>query len=121
MKTGAWIGIIIGAVILSLIVGSQLFPKTKVVEVSPQGKFCYDNEMVSQEDYNYYKNLAGTLLNEMKCFRDVASSSVQDLAQLKLNYCFKIMSQTEQTRCNQKVIAYFNEESSDFNYCQAKF
>jgi len=121
MKTGIWIGIIIGAIVLSLIAGSQLFPKTKIVEVSPIGKFCYDNQMISQEDYTYYKNLAETRLNEMKCYRHVASSSVQDLSQLKLNYCFSIMSPSEQIRCNQKIISYLNEENLAYNVCQAKY
>lgn len=30
MKTGIWIGIIIGAIVLSLILGSQLFPKEEI-------------------------------------------------------------------------------------------
>lgn len=125
MKTKrSWIWIS-GAIVLSLIVGlligSLLFPKTEIIEVSPVGKFCYDNRMVSQESYDFYKNLEETRFNEMKCYRDVASSSVQDLSQLKLNYCFSIMSPSEQTRCNQKIISYLNEENLAYNVCQSKY
>jgi len=56
MKTGIWIGIVIGAVILSLIVGSQLFPKEvqdKVVVIGDvekeEGSFY--NKIVSPEGY----------------------------------------------------------------------
>jgi len=89
MKKKFWILIIIGTVVLSLIVGgiigSQMFPKTKTIEVSPIGKFCYDDERVSKETYSSiqssYKDmrsyklcLENHLVGQSRAFRNLLNS-----------------------------------------------
>ncbi|MBA7713355.1 hypothetical protein ES703_122357 [subsurface metagenome] len=55
MKTIIWIGIIIGAIVLSLILGSQLFPREVVVESTYALTQC-QNELKGIKTYNDARN-----------------------------------------------------------------